>query len=291
MLNQLETLVNEILGVIAGAAGSSLGVFVLSTFALLYFLPPVVAYLRSHNNTVPIFLVTLFWGWTGVGWILALTWGFTDNTAEPKIVDEPSGPEEVDESSTGRSEREVGTSDEGDASSSEPGPSGIAPMRSPRVLTITGMLSLCVVVLALSTLYFWLEATRARRTIAGMKDEVRQEKEKYVALKEDLIHEHVPGLEKFEGDDYLIEVNRRCLSHVAFEPRKNRALIRWVNRSRKSLKPSVSVNLYNQWGGRVGTLRSSWTFRSIQPGEADVEEKTVTTDGDFLYYDLEVSCE
>jgi hypothetical protein len=46
------------------------------TLALL-FLPTLVAKSRNHPNTLPIFLVNLFFGWTFVGWVIALVWACT----------------------------------------------------------------------------------------------------------------------------------------------------------------------------------------------------------------------
>jgi len=62
------------------AAASGIGIAGLLMFAfliLLYFLPTVVAFLRSHYNAVPVLIVNLFFGWTGIGWIVALAWCFT----------------------------------------------------------------------------------------------------------------------------------------------------------------------------------------------------------------------
>jgi len=42
--------------------------------ALLYFLPTLVAMLRSKNNTPAIVILNLFLGWTFVGWVIALVW-------------------------------------------------------------------------------------------------------------------------------------------------------------------------------------------------------------------------
>lgn len=50
-----------------------------------YFLPFFVALLRGHQNTVKIFLLTLFSGWTLIGWIIALVWALT--AVEPRIAD------------------------------------------------------------------------------------------------------------------------------------------------------------------------------------------------------------
>lgn len=55
------------LGTVAGIA---------FTLALL-FLPTLVAKSRNHPNTLPIFLVNLFFGWTFVGWVVALVWACT----------------------------------------------------------------------------------------------------------------------------------------------------------------------------------------------------------------------
>jgi hypothetical protein len=41
---------------------------------VLLFLPTVVARSRNHPNTLVIFLVNLFFGWTFVGWVVSLLW-------------------------------------------------------------------------------------------------------------------------------------------------------------------------------------------------------------------------
>ena len=48
---------------------------------LLYFLPTVVALIRGHLSALAIFLLNLFLGWTLIGWIIALIWSCTGNTA------------------------------------------------------------------------------------------------------------------------------------------------------------------------------------------------------------------
>lgn len=40
----------------------------------LYFLPFIIALVRKHKNTLAIFLLVLFLGWTFVGWVIALIW-------------------------------------------------------------------------------------------------------------------------------------------------------------------------------------------------------------------------
>jgi hypothetical protein len=41
---------------------------------LLYFLPSIIALTRSKRNTLSIFLLNFFLGWTLVGWVVALVW-------------------------------------------------------------------------------------------------------------------------------------------------------------------------------------------------------------------------
>jgi hypothetical protein len=41
---------------------------------LLYFLPSIIALARSKRDTLAIFLLNLFLGWSVIGWIVALVW-------------------------------------------------------------------------------------------------------------------------------------------------------------------------------------------------------------------------
>lgn len=47
---------------------------VMSILLWLTFLPTFIAYRREHPNRIPILLVNLFFGWTLVGWVVALVW-------------------------------------------------------------------------------------------------------------------------------------------------------------------------------------------------------------------------
>ena len=40
----------------------------------MYFLPSIVALVRNKRDTLAIFLVNFFFGWSVVGWIVALIW-------------------------------------------------------------------------------------------------------------------------------------------------------------------------------------------------------------------------
>lgn len=60
-------------------AGATALVLVLVAVGLVVnFLPAVVALVRGHRSTFAIGLVCLFFGWTVVGWVLALVWAFAD---------------------------------------------------------------------------------------------------------------------------------------------------------------------------------------------------------------------
>lgn len=40
----------------------------------MYFLPSIIALVRSKRDTLSIFLLNLFLGWSVIGWIVALVW-------------------------------------------------------------------------------------------------------------------------------------------------------------------------------------------------------------------------
>lgn len=60
-------------------------------FALIgfvfYFLPTMIAAQRRHHNTLGVFLLNFFLGWSVIGWIIALIWAF----AAPPVVMMPQG--------------------------------------------------------------------------------------------------------------------------------------------------------------------------------------------------------
>jgi T4 superinfection immunity protein len=41
---------------------------------VMYFLPSIIALLRNKRDTLAIFLLNLFLGWSVIGWIVALVW-------------------------------------------------------------------------------------------------------------------------------------------------------------------------------------------------------------------------
>ena len=54
------------------------GLTVLIAIISIYFLPTIMAQTRNHKNTVPIFIVNLFLGWTFIVWVGILAWAFMD---------------------------------------------------------------------------------------------------------------------------------------------------------------------------------------------------------------------
>lgn len=41
---------------------------------VMYFLPSIIALMRSKRDTLAIFLLNLFLGWSVIGWVVALVW-------------------------------------------------------------------------------------------------------------------------------------------------------------------------------------------------------------------------
>ena len=55
--------------------------FGIITFVLglaVYFLPTIIALARKRRNTLAIFLLNFFLGWTLIGWVVALVWAVKD---------------------------------------------------------------------------------------------------------------------------------------------------------------------------------------------------------------------
>jgi len=47
----------------------------------MYFLPSIIALVRSKRDTLAIFLLNFFLGWSVVGWIVALVWAAKHDVA------------------------------------------------------------------------------------------------------------------------------------------------------------------------------------------------------------------
>jgi hypothetical protein len=57
--------------------GSFVGVVVFLILLAIYFLPTIIALLRRQPNTLAIFLLNFFLGWSFIGWVVALVWSVT----------------------------------------------------------------------------------------------------------------------------------------------------------------------------------------------------------------------
>ena len=58
-------------------------------FIALYFLPTILAVARSKANVVAIFLVNLFFGWSVIGWIIALVWAVSTERVDQARLAQP----------------------------------------------------------------------------------------------------------------------------------------------------------------------------------------------------------
>lgn len=71
----------------SGGSGDLIGMGVLLLIgAVAYLLPALIASQRKHANSTPICLVNILFGWTLLGWVVALIWATTSNVkvAAPK---------------------------------------------------------------------------------------------------------------------------------------------------------------------------------------------------------------
>ena len=50
---------------------------ILALALTLYMLPSVIAALRDHPSAGGIFVINLFLGWIGLGWVIALAWSLS----------------------------------------------------------------------------------------------------------------------------------------------------------------------------------------------------------------------
>jgi len=51
-----------------------IGILVFILVLALYFLPTIIALVRGRRNTVAIFLLNFFLGWSFIAWVIALVW-------------------------------------------------------------------------------------------------------------------------------------------------------------------------------------------------------------------------
>lgn len=56
-----------------------IAVLLLGLLMVLYLLPAIIATNKDHKQSTAIWVLTIFAGWTVIGWIAALVWAFVDN--------------------------------------------------------------------------------------------------------------------------------------------------------------------------------------------------------------------
>lgn len=57
--------------------GAGIGIMLLIILGIAYFIPAVVALIRSHHNLGAIIALNVLLGWTVIGWIAAFVWSLT----------------------------------------------------------------------------------------------------------------------------------------------------------------------------------------------------------------------
>ena len=63
----------------AETTGVILGFILVVAIIGLYFLPTIIARRRKHKNENSIVALNFFLGWTFIGWVISLSWAFSDN--------------------------------------------------------------------------------------------------------------------------------------------------------------------------------------------------------------------
>jgi len=58
----------------------------IAVLSLGYFLPTAVAIGKRRTNTMAIFVLNLFLGWTLVGWVIALVWSVSKESRSAQEV-------------------------------------------------------------------------------------------------------------------------------------------------------------------------------------------------------------
>lgn len=51
-----------------------------------YFIPAIIAMIRSHGSKMAIIVVNILFGWTFIGWIWAFIWSLTGNKSTQQQV-------------------------------------------------------------------------------------------------------------------------------------------------------------------------------------------------------------
>lgn len=75
---------NENLEAAVGTIFSALIIIIVLSF---YFLPAIIAKGKDHPNKVAIFFCNLFFGMSGIGWLICLIWATTYKVKMPSIIE------------------------------------------------------------------------------------------------------------------------------------------------------------------------------------------------------------
>lgn len=71
----------------ATSAGAAVFIlFMLGLGLFTWILPGIIAACRKHHNAAAIWITTLLTGWTGVGWLVAFVWAFTNPPPQSSIT-------------------------------------------------------------------------------------------------------------------------------------------------------------------------------------------------------------
>ncbi|WP_396152145.1 superinfection immunity protein [Flavobacterium sp.] len=65
---------------------AGLGFLTILIIILLYFLPTIIAFYRGKSNWLAIMLVNIFFGWSFIGWFVALIWAVTKDVERQSVV-------------------------------------------------------------------------------------------------------------------------------------------------------------------------------------------------------------
>lgn len=76
VMERITDVINLLNSLVVGPISALL---VLIWLIALYFIPAIIAGFRHHRNTLAITVLTLMFGWTFLGWVIALVWAFTND--------------------------------------------------------------------------------------------------------------------------------------------------------------------------------------------------------------------
>ena len=65
---------------------TELGIGTIIVILILYFFPTLIAAFKGKSNSLAIFALNLFLGWTFIGWLVALIWSLTKDNKQQIIV-------------------------------------------------------------------------------------------------------------------------------------------------------------------------------------------------------------